>query len=135
MTYGVYLIRNTATDDFYIGKSKNIEARWKGHASQLIKGCHPNTQMQADWNQCSGASFHLEILEVVEVSELHRTLAAREVYWIHKLSPTYNGKRTSETFKKIRDANKAYWNWRKEQGLTSHKDYTPEAWREAKRNQ
>ena len=134
MSYGVYAICNTATDDFYIGKSKDIAARWKGHTSQLSRGIHPNLQMQNDWNQYGDETFTLEIIEEVEISDLHRTLAMREVYWIRNLNPTYNGKRTSETFRKIREANKAYWKWRKEQGLMNHKDYSPEAWREAKRN-
>ena len=54
MTSGVYMIRNTITDARYVGASRNVEARWRGHRAELDSGKHVNKRLLEDW-QLHGA--------------------------------------------------------------------------------
>lgn len=55
---GVYVIKCTANDKFYIGVSKNIENRWREHKSDLKNNKHHCVQLQRCCNK-----YGLDLLE------------------------------------------------------------------------
>lgn len=54
---GVYLIVNTATDDFYIGSSVDLQRRRVSHWSELNRGVHKSPWMQHAWRVYGAAAF------------------------------------------------------------------------------
>lgn len=64
---GIYGIHNTATDDWYIGQSLDIGARWSAHKYQLRSGRHFNPLLQRDFSKFGEAQFEfVVILETLE---------------------------------------------------------------------
>ena len=83
---GVYKITNTITGDFYIGSSKNIEKRWAHHKCKST--WMQTAKLYQAFNKYGIKNFRLEIIE--KTSDLNN----RKKYWINKLHPYYNTKRT-----------------------------------------
>lgn len=107
---GIYKITNKINNKVYIGKSTNIEDRWKnGHISKLNKNKHDNDHLQFSWNKYGQHNFEFSIIE--ECTE--ELLNKREIYWIDyykSYNPEYGynmtyggdgGKPTEETKQKI----------------------------------
>ncbi|HEY1391667.1 MAG TPA: GIY-YIG nuclease family protein [Ktedonobacterales bacterium] len=86
MTTGVYAIINTVTGEEYIGKSYNIEQRWREHSVQLRAGTG-NKFFQHAWDTYGEAAFTFRILE--ECADL-RQMDAAEVRHIAERKPAYN---------------------------------------------
>lgn len=78
MSIGVYKITNIATGKFYIGSSKNIASRLKGHFKALETNTHPNKHLQNSYNKYGKEAF---ITEIVEITTLEN-LRSREDYYI-----------------------------------------------------
>ncbi len=80
MTCGVYKITNLVNGKCYVGSSKNIESRWKGHLNRT--------------NAHLGAAFEKYGVEKFEFSILKVCTAGRLLYWEQKfmdsLHPEYN---------------------------------------------
>lgn len=74
---GIYRIWNTANNKVYVGKSKDIENRWRGHIADLIDGTHPNVGLRNDWKEFGCDCFVFEVLEECSLEELSK----RELYW------------------------------------------------------
>lgn len=83
---GIYKITNIATNDFYIGSSKDINKRFNQHTKALIKNKHGNKYLQSSWNKYGSNYFILEILEIVDINILIET----EQKYLNDLNPTYN---------------------------------------------
>lgn len=68
MTQGIYEIVNweDGKATTYVGSSVDIEQRWNSHRSELRRGQHPNTHLQAAWNKYSEEAFVFNMLEEVE---------------------------------------------------------------------
>lgn len=66
MTAGIYKIVCTATDNFYVGSSRDIQYRWRSHRLLLCRDAHHSLALQRAWNKHGAEAFRLEILEVVE---------------------------------------------------------------------
>lgn len=95
---GIYKITNLITNDFYIGKSKNIRKRLNNHKQ---KGIH-SKRFEEDILKYGWNSFSSEVIEECDEDVLHE----REAYYISLLKPTYNTvvvgrSRSSETKAKI----------------------------------
>lgn len=75
---GIYLITNTITNKNYIGKSIDIERRWKNHISELNLNKHVNIDLQADWNEYGQNNFTFKIIEICSED----VLSNREKHWI-----------------------------------------------------
>ena len=60
MNCGVYKI--SCGKRYYFGSSKDLDARWMTHQSQLRRGCHGNKFMQRLYNKTRGHGFKFEIL-------------------------------------------------------------------------
>ena len=70
MSSGVYRIQNIIEDKNYIGKSWNIEKRWKQHIATLKSNKHINSKLQSAFNKYGLDSFEFTILEETDKPEL-----------------------------------------------------------------
>lgn len=99
---GVYMIRNTATGNCYIGASTGIHERWKRHMILLNNGSHATYPMLKEWKEHGAQAFTFSILELVpKPSEL----PAKEAEWIQKMKgecTVYNRKGAREGNRGIR---------------------------------
>ena len=101
---GVYKIVNTVTGDFYIGSSKNIQARWYTHRAPSAWRKQPNIALYQDMKKYGVENFRLQLL--APVMEEHLKQVEQEL--IEMLKPTYNDRnaygdnveRQKETMKK-----------------------------------
>lgn len=59
VTCGIYEIRHAATGRLYIGSSKDIEARWRKHLSDLRLGRHVNSALQKDFQRSPHLGFRI----------------------------------------------------------------------------
>lgn len=79
---GIYKITNLETGKIYIGRSIDIDARWKKHKSNLRNGKHVNKGLQSDYKKYGESAFEFEILKLCDPSILaYEELF--EIYW-HK---------------------------------------------------
>ncbi len=85
MTCGVYVISCMGRD--YVGSSKNIEKRWRGHSALLQKGMHQNNGLQGGWDNYAEHSFKFNILEEC----VEAALLQRETWWIQHLDSYRTG--------------------------------------------
>lgn len=81
MKSGIYQIRNIVNGRVYVGKSKDIPFRWKGHLSNLRAGTHPNRPLSSDWAAFGESNFVFEVLEYCEES----LLRSKEMEWSRRL--------------------------------------------------
>jgi group I intron endonuclease len=80
---GIYIIKNTINNKFYIGSTINFSERFNRHYNELLRNIHGNCHLQNSWNFYGKDSF---VFEIVEVSELHELLE-REQYYLDTLKP------------------------------------------------
>lgn len=86
MKSGIYLILNTQTARFYVGRSNDIRKRVSGHRCALKTGQHPNHKLQSDWVIQNGVGFIFSVLHAAPkfgLIELEQT-------YINRLTPFYN---------------------------------------------
>lgn len=67
---GIYKIKNKVTQEFYIGKTIDLNSRWNSHISALEEGTHNNINLQFAWRKYGYSQFSFEILEICLVDEL-----------------------------------------------------------------
>jgi group I intron endonuclease len=60
--FTIYEIQNTVTGFKYIGCSKHVQKRWKGHARELNCNKHGNEHLQNAWNKYGQEIFNFEIV-------------------------------------------------------------------------
>jgi predicted GIY-YIG superfamily endonuclease len=84
---GIYEIRNTVTNNFYIGRSVSVESRWHQHMSDLKAHKHDSKALQADWDAYGPSAFTFRILEITSDEE---TTIQRELELIRQHQPIYN---------------------------------------------
>jgi len=85
-TVGIYAIVNKVNNHLYIGQSKDILERKKGHFSKLKKNRHENTYLQNAFNFHGSNNFSFVVIEFTKMADLND----REQFWICKLAPEYN---------------------------------------------
>lgn len=83
---GIYQIRNTMTNDSYIGSSVKFRKRMENHRNNLIKNKHHNIILQRVYNKYGVNLFEVSILELCEIDKL----IEREQYYIDNFNPKYN---------------------------------------------
>lgn len=70
-TSGIYKIRNTKNEHFYLGSSDDIVRRWKeGHRAKLVRGVHDNPHLQNAWNKYGDTAFVIEVVRVCSKLDL-----------------------------------------------------------------
>ena len=79
-TVCIYKITNTVTGDFYIGQTRDLERRIRGHKN------NPPSNMKEDVKEYGWDAFKFEILEECFVEDLARL----EENFIKTLKPSYN---------------------------------------------
>jgi len=116
---GIYCIENTVTGKKYIGKSTNIDSRWKDHKNKFKNKKHSNPYFQNSYDKYGEENFKYSIIEICEKEEL----SEREIFYIKEFNTKHpNGynvtdggegaaglkraPRTPEHSKKIGDANR-----------------------------
>lgn len=85
---GIYKITNKENGNFYIGRSVNIEKRWKNHiiASQNKNDKGYDYPLYRAFRKYGVSQFDFEVIEYCD----EETLNERENYWIKTLKPVYN---------------------------------------------
>ena len=66
---GVYVIRNRASQRFYIGASTNVQGAMNRARFDLQRKGHRNAPLQADWLACGEGSLSLEVLDTVKLRD------------------------------------------------------------------
>jgi hypothetical protein len=94
---GVYMLRNLANGDTYIGASRNIKRRILGHLGRIQSGTHDNPRLQRSFSSKNLADVETVVLERCDVARL----AEAEAEWVAKLRPNLNSP----------DATTAHWRW------------------------
>lgn len=80
MSTGIYKITNKINNKNYIGKSKNIEQRWKQHIYEAKQGS--TRALCRALNKYGQANFNFEIIESISLEEYDTLSNEREKYWI-----------------------------------------------------
>ena len=84
---GIYCIENKVNQKKYIGKAKDVKARWRTHKCELNKGCHVNRHLQSAWNKYGAAAFSFYVIAEAPKEDL----SALEIQWIKKLDTANKG--------------------------------------------
>ncbi len=86
---GIYAIINWVNGKMYIGKTTNMQKRWREHKSSLNRENykHENKQLIRAWQKYGENNFTCELLEECSMELLNE----REKYWIKELK-TYGHK-------------------------------------------
>lgn len=83
---GIYKIKNTINNNFYIGSALNIRKRWNIHISDLRRGKHHSEHLQNAFNKYGESAFEFSVIEICNKYEL----ILMEQKWIDELNPKYN---------------------------------------------
>lgn len=87
---GIYIIRiGTAPDwkAYYVGSTtENFHSRWRRHKSKLRRGTHPNSDLQAFYDEDPN-QLHYEVLESMRTKDKVK-IENRERHWFNVLSTT-----------------------------------------------
>ncbi len=78
---GIYAFINTQNGKIYIGSAQNLNKREAAHLRSLRGQYHRNPYLQSAWNLYGSASFHFEILELVNDKS---QLISREQFYLDK---------------------------------------------------
>lgn len=89
---GVYQIKNNTNGKIFLGSSMNLSGKFNSNRFQLNFKCHPNKELQEDWNLYGSDAFSFEILETLESEEIPKdtwrdALSALEDKWLTTLQP------------------------------------------------
>jgi len=79
---GIYCIENTVTGQKYIGKSIDIEARWKGHKDKFKNKKHANPYFQNSHDKYGAENFKYSIIELCEKEKL----TGREIFYVKEFN-------------------------------------------------
>ncbi len=81
--YGIYWIKNTITNQVYIGQSTNLKKREKSHFNALKGGYHENSKLQRSYDKYGEENFSFNILESADYIDPD-TLSQMEIKYIAK---------------------------------------------------
>jgi group I intron endonuclease len=59
----IYIIENTNTGKFYLGRTNNPAARKRGHLSELRRNIHGNPRLQASFNKHGEKAFEFKVVD------------------------------------------------------------------------
>lgn len=75
---GIYCIENKVNHKRYIGKSNDIQERWRHHVWELNTKRHPNKHLLSAWDKYGKNAFEFYVLEETDMSMIDDC----EVKWI-----------------------------------------------------
>lgn len=90
---GIYAIRRLADGACYVGSSKEIRLRWRGHRMMLKSGTHHAPYLQHSWNSYGAQAHEFVVLETCALDR--STLVAREQFYIDTLPSVFNASRVA----------------------------------------
>jgi len=74
----IYKVTNKVDGKIYIGQTKNVRNRWKGHIRDAFSH-NPRRRFQTALRQFGPDGF---TIEVIETCDSRREASEREIYWI-----------------------------------------------------
>ena len=80
--YGIYKITNLTNNKSYIGKSSNIEERWKYHQTRYNDEKDWNKSLYSALRKYGLENFSFEVLEKMDKQYYDKFGNNREEYWI-----------------------------------------------------
>ena len=89
--YGIYKITNNINNKSYIGKSSNIENRWKYHLDNFNCKKEYNKTLYKAFRKYGENNFSFEIIEEMTEEEYNNFSNNREEYWIIYYNTLENG--------------------------------------------
>ena len=95
---GIYCINNEVNNHIYIGSSRNLQIRKRGHKSTLKRGISGHTILQAAVNEFGIKNFKFKILLICDPN----MLLYYEQACIDKFKPEYNAEPTAESSRGIK---------------------------------
>lgn len=100
MTVGIYGIFDSDTDEcLYVGLSRTIESRWKGHVGCLRRGTHTQSGFSL-WFKEKDCNIHCLTFKILEECEPEdKVLNRLEFKWTLFYKPRFAGKIPSENEK------------------------------------
>jgi hypothetical protein len=89
---GVFLVRNNLSNKVFLATGMDLHGIINRHKFQLMNGTHPNTSLQADWNEFGSNNFAFEIVDELRRREgveldYKEELGFLEKLWLEKLQP------------------------------------------------
>lgn len=84
---GIYYIKNTKTEQIYIGQSINLKERLNDHFNKLRKNKHHNNHMQNSFNKYGEENFSYGVIEYCEPNKLDEL----EIHYINFFNAIENG--------------------------------------------
>lgn len=63
---GIYKIVNIVNGHYYVGRSVNLNKRWRVHRNSLRRNIHHNNHLQNAWNKYGESSFEFRIIELLD---------------------------------------------------------------------
>lgn len=88
MTCGIYVLYfETDDEQYYVGKSVDIEGRYRKHCSELRRVVHHNKALTSGYSKYGEPS--MQILETLPLDD--NILYSREVHWIETFDSFRNG--------------------------------------------
>lgn len=81
----IYSITCTVNDKCYIGKTVNLNRRWREHLNMLRNNKHHSQKLQRAWNKYGEDKFVFEIVEYCHMGFRE----AIEEYWINDIYDSY----------------------------------------------
>jgi group I intron endonuclease len=63
---GIYAIVNSITKERYVGKSIDIEEKWRAHIQELDAGSHISPTLQQAWDEYGADNFLFLVLKECE---------------------------------------------------------------------
>ena len=73
----IYIIENSKTGKFYIGRTNDPSARKRCHLSELRRGVHGNPRLQASFNKHGEDAFEFKVVD----SATPEMITAKEAEW------------------------------------------------------
>ena len=90
---GIYAIKQISTGVVYIGRSVNIDNRWRRHKSDLNCSRHHCLWLQRTWLKYGESDFEFTILEIIENKG---DLRKKEAKWMNRYLNIFNGIQLSD---------------------------------------
>jgi hypothetical protein len=66
---GIYKITHLPTEQYYIGMSVSIFARWQSHFTSLSNHTHSSTKFRELWNSTNPNEWQFQILEILPLGQ------------------------------------------------------------------
>lgn len=127
MSKGIYKITNKINNKAYIGKSSNIENRWKYHIQRKDYEKEYEKPLYRAFRKYGIENFNFEIIEILNDLDYKEKSNDRECYWINFYntygSNGYNGTKGGDGGQTVADARVTYGKLTREEVLYLRKRY------------